>query len=416
MKGNDAMNIDNTPALHNMAEVHKIQSYINGNHKVKQRKDFTFKDKQYQTAKIVLQSIKTVIDFHSSYICGNPVTLNGDKDKLKALNMVYKKGAYNASDYQIAKDIYTYGNAFEYVYRDRQGVISSKIIRPQDAYPIYNVNGNYEMFIEQWIDTVNNVTHSIIYTPVNVTECVDDMVMGTYHNATGLPIHYTCGNSDLSGFFGVPITDDLIPIMDEIEALLSKMSDSVGTLSLNPLGVSAGDRVESNVDAAVTGSVLNIESGGDFKWATAELDTPAISKILDNLITQYYTIAQIPSVLYGQSNVANVSEVSLKLLFNGADNLAKKTAFQLLMGMMQRLQYVGDLMGMDFSDIDISFNYNRPVDNTSLVNDIKTQVDMGIMSRETAMKCSPYITDVAKEEKNLSNSSENVEKSAISEQ
>jgi SPP1 family phage portal protein len=399
------MTIDNTSAVHNMAEVHKIANYFSGNHRVKQRKDFTFKDKQYQTAKIVLQSIKTVVDFHSSYIAGNPVTINGDTDKLKALNMIYKKGAYNNTDYLIASNLYTYGNAYEYVYRDNDGIIRSKIIRAEDGFPIYDANGSYIKFIEQWVDTVQNVTHSIIYYPKLVQEYINDTLVNEYRNTTGLPIHYTNGNMDLSGFFGVPITDDLIPIMDEIEMLLSKMSDSVGTLSLNPLGVATGDRVDSSVDTDVTGAVLNIEAGGDFKWATAELDTAAIGKILDNLISQYYTIAQVPSVLYGQSNIANVSEVSLKLLFNCADNLAKKTAFNMLIGFEKRLEYIGGLMGMDFSDIDISFNYNRPTDNSAIIDDIQKQRDMGIMSRETAMKCSPYITNVEKEIKNLDISS-----------
>jgi SPP1 family phage portal protein len=395
------LNIDNTPALHNNAEVMKIANYISGNHKVKQRKDFVFKDKQYTTAKIILQSIKTVIDFHSSYLCGNPVTLNGEKDKLQALNAIYRKGAYNNVDYLIANNLYTFGNAFEYVYRDTDGVIKSKIIRAQDSFPIYDANGLYTKFVEKWVDTVNNITHSIVYYPKTVQEFVDDTLVNEYRNTTGLPIHYTNGNMDLSGFFGVPLTDDLIPIQDEIEALLSKMSDSVGTLSLNPIGVSSGDRVDANVDTDVSGPILNIESGGTFSWATAQLDTPAISKILDNLINQYYTVAQVPSVLYGQSNVANVSEVSLKLLFNGADNLAKKTRNQMLLGFAKRLEYIGALMGMDFSDIDIAFNFNRPTDNSAVVDDLQKQITMGIMSKETAMKCSPYIVDVQKEVKNL---------------
>lgn len=263
-------------------------------------------------------------------------------------------------------------------------------------------------FIEQWRDVVTNEEHSIVYTPDEVTEFNGNIPVASYNNTTGLPIHYTSGNMDRSGYFGVALTSDLIPIMNEIEALLSKMSDSVNTLSLNPLGISMGDRVDSAVDTDITGAILNIESGGDFKWATATLDNNAITTILNNLINQFYVIAQVPSVLYGQSNVANVSEVSLKLLFNGADNLSKKTAFSMVEGFNMRSEYISKLMGVDMSSVEFSFNYNRPIDNSSLISDIQKQMDSGIMSKETAMRVSPYIIDVEEEKKLLLKNAEDI--------
>ena len=204
---------------------------------------------------------------------------------------------------------------------------------------------------------------------------------------------------DRSGFFGVGVAGDLIPIMNEIEALLSKMMDSVTTLSLNPLGVSVGDKVEATVDSDVTGAVLNIEAGGDFKWATANLDNEAINTILNNLLSQFYSVAQVPSILYGQNNIANVSETSLQLLFNGADNLAKKTKFNMMEGMLKRIEYFGKLMGFYLGDIGFNFNFNRPTDNSVVVEDIRKQIEMGIMSKETGMAVSPYIVDVEEEKK-----------------
>lgn len=395
------MNIDNMPAVHNIAVVNAIKNYMEGQHQVLSRKDFTFKNETFKTAKIILQSIKPIIDFHTAYICGNPVTISGDSGHIKTMNAVYKKGSYNKIDYDIAKNIYTYGNAYEFVYRDNQGVIKSKIIRAEDGFPIYNSYGDYVSFIEQWNDTISNEEHSVIYTPYEVTEFNGNVPVSVYNNPSGLPIHYTSGNMDRSGYFGMALTSDLIPIMNEIEALLSKMSDSVNTLSLNPLGISMGDRVDSTVDTDITGAILNIESGGDFKWATATLDNNAITTILNNLINQFYVVAQVPSILYGQSNIANVSEVSLELLFNSADNLSKKTAFSMIDGFNKRTEYISKLMGMDLSSVSANFNFNRPVDNSSLISDIKEQIEMGIMSKETAMRISPYIVDVEEEIKLL---------------
>lgn len=399
MKGVMDLFIDNTPAMHNIARVQGIKNYMEGQHLVLGRKDFAFKNQKFQTAKIILQSIKPIMDFHSSYICGNPVTISGDAEQSAIVGTVYKKGFYSKTDYDIAKNIYTYGNAYEYVYRDAKGVIRSKIIKCEDGYPIYNADGEYVKFIEQWIDDISNKEHSIVYTPYEVIVYHGNVPVEIYNNPSGLPIHYTSGNMDRSGFFGVGVAGDLIPIMNEIEALLSKMMDSVTTLSLNPLGVSVGDKVEATVDSDVTGAVLNIEAGGDFKWATANLDNEAINTILNNLLSQFYSVAQVPSILYGQNNIANVSETSLQLLFNGADNLAKKTKFNMMEGMLKRVEYFGKLMGLYLGDIGFNFNFNRPTDNSVVVEDIRKQIEMGIMSKETGMAVSPYIVDVEEEKK-----------------
>ena len=135
---------------------------MDGQHPVLSRKDFTFKNETFKTAKIILQSIKPIIDFHTSYICGNPITISGDTGEVSAINAVYKKGAYNKLNYDIANNIYTYGNAYEYVYRDESGTIRSKLINVEDGYPIYNQYGEYVSFIEYWNDVVTNEEHSIL--------------------------------------------------------------------------------------------------------------------------------------------------------------------------------------------------------------------------------------------------------------
>ncbi|MFI3325948.1 MAG: phage portal protein [Clostridia bacterium] len=394
--------IENTNANMSNANVHKIDNYLNGGHKVKQRKDFKFKDETYSTAKIVLQSIKSIIDFHSSYICGNKVSVTGEQAQL--LQKIYKQGNFYKRDYEIAKNLYTYGNAYEYIYKEKEK-IKSKIINNSDSYPIYE-NCEYVMFIEKYIDTLKNHTTEIIYTADKVEIFEDDKLIESYANFTGLPIHYTSGNLERNNIFGTSLIDDLIPIMDELEQLLSKMSDSIGTLSMNPLGVSIGDRVDTSIDKDATGAVLNIESGGDFKYINASLDSDSIKLLLDNLLNQFYVIACVPSSLFGQSNISNVSEVSLKLLYNNSDSMAKRIALNMLEGFETRLEYISKLINQDIADFDINFNYNRPVDNSSLMSDLKVQFDMGAISLESILRNSPYISDVDGEISKLNESNE----------
>jgi hypothetical protein len=117
----------------------------------------------------------------------------------------------------------------------------------------------------------------------------------------------------------------------------------------------------------------------------------------------------VPSAVVGQSNIANVSEISLKLLFSQSDNRAKQMTKVLKDGFFQRFEYFRKLLALqgktftddDFDEVDITFNYNRPVDTQNLMNELKTQYDMGAISKQTVIDLSPYTTNTALEMQRL---------------
>jgi hypothetical protein len=192
----------NNLAMMQVAEVNRIRNYINGSHDVLARKDFTFNGNTFHTAKIILKSIKSVIDFHSSYICGNPVNVTGDKEIAKLVQSVYRKGFFAKSDYEIAKNLYTYGNAYEYLYM-QNGAIRSKIIPNTDAFPIYE-NGRYTKFIERYCyNPVKDYLLERVYTNETVSEYENGIKVASYRNTSGLPIHYVSGDIDRTNIFGV---------------------------------------------------------------------------------------------------------------------------------------------------------------------------------------------------------------------
>lgn len=115
--------------------------------------------------------------------------------------------------------------------------------------------------------------------------------------------------------FGDPVILDLIPLMDAIENLLSKLDDAVTTLSLNPLGVVSGQRIDSSIPNDIAGTVLNLEDGSEFKYANANMDRNSIKLELDYIIQQFYAVACVPASILGQSNVVNVSETSITMLY-----------------------------------------------------------------------------------------------------
>ena len=392
--------IDKTEHMKRISNVLDIKQYLLRLHSVLQRKDFMFKEETFRTAKIVLNTLKSILNFHVSYVVGNPISITGKQDIVSTYNKIYRKGMYNKTDYEVANDLYKYGNAFEYVYL-KDGIIKSKLIANEDSYPVYDDNFNYIAFVEHWEDITTSVSNYIVYYPDHVEVYEDSTLTDQYTNLSGLPIHYAMMDKSDYNHFGDSMLNDLIPIMNQIEGLLSKLDDAITTLSLNPLGISIGQRITDSIPKDIVGATLSLEDGGDFKYVNATMDYSNIKLLLDSLTQQLYAVAGVPASVIGQSNIANVSEVSLKLLFSQTDNKAKQTIQVLKEGIFKRFQYINKLLKLsgkafsedDMDSLDIGFNINRPVDTQSLMNELKTQHDMGAISIESIIDLSPYSMD-----------------------
>lgn len=397
--------IDKIRYADRIRRVKKIDSYLAREHKVLERPDFQFKGHTYETAKIVLQTLKSIVKFHSSFICGEPVSITGDKEFVSALNKIYRKGDYIEADLKIARDLISYADAFEYVYLDENNKIRSKIIKNTDAYPLYDAEGKYYCFVENWTDSDTRLSYSNVYYPDRVEIYKGRELVDTKENLTGLPIWYSSLDKTKYDNFGDPFLLDLIPIMDSVENLLSKLDDAVTTLSMNPFGVVSGQRIKSEIPKDIVGVTLNLEDGGSFNYANATMDKDSIKLELDYLIQQFYAVACVPSSILGQSNVANVSETSITMLYQQTSNFNRQFITEMTKGFMQRMEYIRKLMEIRgqtvtdevFDSINFLFNVSKPVDNEANMNNMKIQYDCGAISKQTIIDKSPYTTDTALE-------------------
>jgi SPP1 family phage portal protein len=380
-----------------------IKQYLLRQHKILQRQDFTFKEQTYQTAKTVLNSIKSVVNFHIAYTIGTPLELQGNAGIVNAFNRIIKRGGYSKVDYEIVGDLVKYGNAYEYIYVTKDGKIKSKVICPEDAYPIYDDNYQYVSFLEFWEDRDSGTSNFIVYYPDRVETWQNNNLIDTAINLSGLPIHYASLDKSEYNHFGDAGLLDLIPIMDSIEKLCAKLDDAITTLSLNPIGVATGQSLaDSSINRDIVGAVVSLEDGGDFRYANSIMDYQNIKLLLETYLEQFYATACIPASLIGSSSISNISEVSLKLMLIQTDNRAAQNIQVLTEGIYKRLEFFNKLMRYvgaaefsddDFDSVEIVFSKNRPTDSSTVMNQIKTQWDMGCISRETILDISPFIID-----------------------
>lgn len=408
--------VDEVNKGYHKARISKVidnRNYLSGSHKVLFREDAKYKGKELITRKTIIQYAKTILKFHSTYLLGNPITLSGDEEITSILNEIYDLGLYDTIDYKILDNVNKFADAYEYVYIDN-GVIKSKVVDSGDGYPVYDDMGNYIAFIEHWTDAFSGISYYIVYYPTYVeywnNEGGDVRLIDTKVNVSGLPIHYR-NFSDTDNNFGESLLKDIRPLLDELEDILSKMGDAIYVNSLNPMNVAIGQRIESTIPADVTGYVLNLDNG-DYKTVSTVMDYQTIKLYLDNIKEMINQVGCMPSV-FGNSNIANVSEVSLKMLFHMATVNAMETEKWLNIGLQERFKKIKALLRLQGINVDgnvnIEYNLSIPVDTDEVIGIIKAMREMGAISIDTAMEKSGIIKDVSAEKERLKNENVQVE-------
>ena len=380
-----------------IAKTFKLINYLHGTHKVLNRQDVTFKDKEFKVKKLIIQNAKAICNFHSTYITGNPVSLTGTKELVKQIQEIYKYGGFYNTDFNLSDKLVKYGNAYEYVYRDEKGNITSKLIQNESAYPVYDERGNYVAFIEYYTN-LEHISYFNVYYPDRVdcwsNEGENLHIIDTFKNISGLPIIYKALN-DWDYREGEGLLENILPLLDEIEDLLSKMGDSIYTLSLNPLLLTTGQAIEGSVSSDAVGFNINLENGSDMKYVNSVMDYQSIKYYLDTIQNNLNMCAYMPSILGGNGNIANVSETSLKMLYQLADVFAMMNEKVLRQGMNERLNIIRRLLDRENDNeyVNVNFNYSRPQNATELLDNLKKQSEMQAISIETIIEKSPITDD-----------------------
>lgn len=394
-----------------IAKVWGLKEYLNGRHNVLNRQDIKYQEKEYKVKKLILNNAKSILNFHSTYLTGKPVSLTGEENIVRELESVYKFGGFSETDFKLTSNVCKFGDGFEYIYRDN-GIIKSKIISCEDSYPVFNDGGNYIAFIEHWTNT-DNISYWNVYYEDRVEEWSNEgselHKINEYDNESGLPIHYYF-SSDEDDRFGESLLSDIVPILDELEDLLSKMGDSIYTLSLNPLLLTTGQAIEGTVNSDGVGYNVALEVGSNMQYVSASMDYNTIKLYLDTLQNNLNMCAYMPSILGGNGNIANVSEVSLKLLYQLADVYAMITEKAMLKGFRDRFRIIKDMLNINQNEyIGVVFNYARPQNASELLDNIKKQFEMGAISTRSIIEKSPLTLDVDMELSRLKKEGDKIE-------
>lgn len=400
------------------------KDYLSGQHKILKRGMETYNGKDFEPRKIVLQYSKTIVNFQTSYLLKNPVSLTGDEITVNEFKKVYRKGKFNKIDFDILDNLVKYGNAYEYIFV-QDGVIKSKLIAPEDSYPVYNYKNELIAFIEFYIADFAEY-YTVYYsdrveTWTNAGTGEDDLyLLETKKNVSGLPICYKNQN-ELDTRFGRSDLDDFIGILDNMEDILSKFADSFYKHH-NPIPVAIGQQLKGEgLPNHVVGGGLVLDDGADFKMISNQLDYQSFEAIYKTLKQALLDVSFTPAVGLNNTDVSNLSEVSMKLLFQLADIKAGLNEKFIREGMEHRFAVIADLlsrMGVSideeaYDSLDVVFQYSRPTNEKDIIENLKALREMGALSIESVLENSPYTKDVGQELERLKGSGDSGESQKV---
>jgi len=386
-----------------------IREYLSGKHDILKRPTYKYNGQEITPRRIVINMAKTIVNFKTQYLLKNPVTLIGDKELVDRLNKVNKLGRFDDKNEKILSRLLKYGQVYEYLYINNKGQIDSKLINADEGTPIFNRNNELIAFIEHYV--FDGISYWIVYTEDYVQEWTNEggevYLSNTYVNVTGLPIVYM-SEDETTSIQGRSDLTDYVNILDNMEDVISKYVDSMYKF-MNPIPVAIGQQLKDTLPSEVVGGGINLDDGADFKMVTNELDSKSFELVYKTLNQTLLDVSSTPAVSMNKTDISNLSEVSIKLLFSLADTSAGVYENYLINGFFERYYKIIKLLnlrGANITDeqlvsLDFKFIYNTPSNNKEILDNMKTQFDMGAISRETIIENSPYIKDSVLELKRI---------------
>ncbi|MFT9819406.1 phage portal protein [Lysinibacillus sp. NPDC056185] len=409
-KGKSTWFIEETTSYENqerVLNVSSIKDYLNGEHEILKRPNYIYNGEVVEPRRIVIQMAKTILNFKAQYLLKNPVNLIGDESMVKEFNKVNKLGRFDDINVQILLQLLKFGEVSEYLYIDGNGRIQSKLIAADNGVPVYNNYNEMIAFIEHY--TFDGITYYNLYTDVSVKEWSNEggktiTKIGERPSLSGLPIHYKTLH-ELSDRIGKSELDDYQNILDNMEDMLSKYTDSMYKF-LNPIPVVTGQQLTNgSIPKEIVGAGLTLDDGSDFKLVNGQLDSKSFDLVYKTLMQTLLDVSSTPAVSMNKTDISNLSEVSIKLLFSLADTQAGVNETYLRDGFYQRWEKVQHLLkykGIVIEDeelisLEFNFVYNTPSNHKEILDNMKTQFDMNALSLETIVEQSPYVNNKLRE-------------------
>jgi SPP1 family phage portal protein len=412
--------VEESTSFQNASRVLDVQNkkdYLEGHHNILNRPNYQYNGQLVEPRKIVLNMAKTILSFQTQFLLKNPVQITGKEKMVEEFQVVNKLGKFNEKNISILDKLLKFGNVYEYVYMDKKGYITSKIINSDEGFPIYNQHNEMIGFIETYV--FDGISFYVVYDEEKVQEWTNEggslQMTSQFANLSGLPVAYVSTNEH-SQVEGRSQLDDFMGILDNMEDLISKTVDGLYKM-INPVPVIVGQQLKGSIPKDIVGAGIQLDDGGAFSFESATIDAQAFDILYTQLYQSLLDISMTPSVSMGRAEISNVSEQSVRLLFSLASVKGGMNEQCLRKGMYERWDKIRSLLtykGINISDkvwstFDVLFTHDLPSNNSEVIGNLRELREMGALSMESLLELSPFTSDVGQEMERLNSEGNKVD-------
>lgn len=403
--------LEEIATVSNAQRIQKVtanKDYLDGNHDILKRKNFMYNGQLIEPRKIVINLARQLINWQTAFLLKNNVQVVGTERVADELNEINKRAKYNLKNTEILKKLLCFGECAEYVYLEK-GRIKSKVLDPAEYTPIFNRYNQLIGLVEHY--TWNGVSYYVVYDEDRVQEYTNEngklQLTAQYASLTGLPVHYIADDMIGNGE-GRSDLEDWKELLNNMEDLISKYTDSFYTF-MNPIPIVIGQELKGELHKEIVGQGLKLDDGGDFKYAMNKLDSNTFNSLYKTLNQTLLDVSATPSVALGKSEISNVSEQTVKLMFSLAEVKADVNEKHMKRGLYERYEKVRTLLEFrgftmtddEFYSIDFVFTYNVPMNNKEIIENMRELREMKGFSIESLLEKNPYVEDVQMEKQRL---------------
>jgi SPP1 family phage portal protein len=371
-------------------------------------------------AKLIAAFQKIIVESAVAFLFGNPPVItrtsdDGTQDAFNKLRLVMKKNKCSFLNRSLARNLFIDTQVAElwYAVKDegKPAKIGVMLLKGDCIWAHFDETGDMDAFVRMYEEEISesiqkNVIHEI-YTA--------DKIIKMTKTSTGLSVE-----EKINPFGKIPVVyyqqdkpewGDVQSLIDRFEEVISSHSDTNDYFA-SPMLTLKGS-IASLPEKQQTGKVIRLvgEKGVDGKteWGSAEYLTwdqspESLELEINNVKGLIFSLTQTPDLSFDNvKSLGNISGIALKLMFFGPINKSKNKQEIFGPGLERRISVITSIL--EFVDVSLQDQLNNlevnvmfsdclPENITELVTTLSTaRGGEPVMSRETAVKNNPLVSD-----------------------
>lgn len=360
--------------------------------------------------KIVHPYAQYITDTLTGYFMGEPVSYSSPNQDIDDLKTILDYNDEQDENVELAKAASIYGVAWEYIYIDEDGNTRFCVMDTKTLIPVYSASVEDELLAMVRIyDTYNVVkdnTQTIVevYTATEMTRYILDSVLSGIWTAADIVTYnfgfvpFVCykNNEDETGDF-----EGVMSLIDAYDSIVSDGINDYDYFCDAYLALYGYTADSDDIARMKKNRVLLMDQGTDAEFLTKDNSNSSSIEAMKNRIEKdIHKFSKTPDA-NDESFSSNTSGVAMKYKLLGTENLGSLKERKFKKGLVQRLEYIADIMGLEgqpgfnWLDVDIAFTRNLPVNESDIASMVQSL--NGIVSKKTLVEQLPFVEDPEQE-------------------